>query len=137
MNTDFGVLTDLVKTVGALASSAFAIGSAWRGRTRWEPAEEDLSRGPQKAGGLVATVIVTLLWVTNADTTRIPFLIHVSVACLIVCLLSLVGYGILIATHVLRLAEGAPNGRLLVALFSSVTLPEKSKNGGLRPLSLT
>ena len=46
MNRDFGELSDLVKAVGLLVSAVLTIALAWRGRTRWEPSDQDLPRAP-------------------------------------------------------------------------------------------
>lgn len=98
MPHEYGTLTSLVKVIGAMMSSGVAIGLAWRGRTNWEPAEEDVSRGPQKVAALLTTVSISLLWALRADTTFIPSLTRFAVSNAIVCLIALIVYGILIGT---------------------------------------
>jgi hypothetical protein len=69
---DYGPFKDIVAAAGAIMAMVGAIGLAWRGRSRWEPSEQDIPAGAQKVGGLVAGLLIVLLWVEwrNTDHTK-------------------------------------------------------------------
>lgn len=98
---DAGPLAPVVVGAGWLISAAAAIGFAWRGKTRWEPAEEDLSRGPAKVSSLIFAVVLGLLWVligrTDGPRTALVWIAGIGAG---VALLSLIVYAILIAVYV-------------------------------------
>ena len=59
----YGALKDVVSTAGAAMSAGGAILFAFKGRARWEPAEQDVPSLAQKVGGLVASVLIVLMYV--------------------------------------------------------------------------
>lgn len=62
MASEYGPLRDVVATGGALVTAGIALLQAWRGRARWEPSEEEVSKGSQKVGGLAAAIAIGLMW---------------------------------------------------------------------------
>ena len=106
---DYGVLTDVVTNVGTAFAALLAIVLAWRGRTQWEPSEEDVSRGPQKVGGVLALAGLVLLRFTYSDdgeTGALPWLL---VLFALLCLVGLLLYSYLIArqTYYLERVNGS------------------------------
>lgn len=100
MESNYGTLTSLVKVVGALTSATVAVGLAWRGRTQWEPAEQDISKGPQKVSGLMTTVVISLLWALKSESGDIPYLTRTAVLCTCFCFAALIIYGLLISIFI-------------------------------------
>jgi hypothetical protein len=96
---DYGPLTNLVGTAGSIVAAGAAIALAWRGRTKWEPSEEDISKGPQKVGGLVAAVMIVLIWALLNDSAHFTFLVRCAIWLASLCVLSLLVYGFLAATQ--------------------------------------
>jgi hypothetical protein len=96
---DYGPLTNLVGTVGSIVAAAGAIALAFRGRTKWEPSEEDISKGPQKVGGLLAAVLIVLIWVLLSDAAHFTLLVRYAISLAALCVLSLLVYGFLVATQ--------------------------------------
>jgi hypothetical protein len=96
-SNDFGPLRNLVGTVGSIVAAGAAIGLAWRGRTKWEPSEEDISKGPQKVGGLVAAVMIVLIWSRINDRDHIGLLVRLAVGLALVSVVTLLLYGFLVA----------------------------------------
>jgi ABC-type uncharacterized transport system substrate-binding protein len=99
MITNYGELSGLVKAVGVLVSASVAIGLTWRGRAKWEPSEEDISKGPQKVGGLLTAVAIALLWSLAADNQHLDLLTQLAVSLSIGCAVFLLIYGFLVATQ--------------------------------------
>ena len=64
MQQDLGSFASLVNAGGSIVAMGAALGLTWRGRTKWEPSEEDLPRGVQKVSGLIAALVVATLWVS-------------------------------------------------------------------------
>jgi hypothetical protein len=96
---NYGPLTNLVGTVGSIVASGAAIGLAWRGRTKWEPSEEDISKGPQKVAGLVAAVMIVLVWALLNRSAQIGLLVRFAIGLTLLCVLSLLVYGFFVATQ--------------------------------------
>src|SRR2546425_915111 len=96
-SNNYGPLANLVGTVGSIISAGAAIGLAWRGRTKWEPSEEDISKGPQKVAGLVAAVLIVLIWALLNDAAHISLLVRFAIGLALLCVLSLLVYGFLVA----------------------------------------
>jgi hypothetical protein len=95
---EYGVLAQVVSAAGAIMAAAAAIALSWRGRARWEPWEEDVSKGPQKVGGLVAAVIIAILWAISAPEDE-GFLIRLALWLLGGVVLFLVLYGYLVGVQ--------------------------------------
>ena len=94
---DYGALTDVVANVGTAFAALGAIVLAWRGRTDWEPSEEDVSRGPQKVGGVLALVGLVLLRFSYRDEDDVGVLPWLLVVFGLLCLVGLLIYSYLIA----------------------------------------
>ncbi|MCL6564984.1 MAG: hypothetical protein K6U09_01020 [Acidobacteriia bacterium] len=80
-------------------AAALAIGLAWRRRTKWEPSEEDVSKGPQKVGGLLSGVLVVVIWSQFSDPVYLPQATRVALIMAGGCVLFLLLYGFLVATQ--------------------------------------
>src|SRR5437016_4766462 len=92
MSGDFVELSGLVKTAGLLVSSGAAIALAWRGRTRWEPSDQDLPQAPQRIAGLLNAVGLALLWVFLANASHAHTLAVLAIILAIACFLFFVFY---------------------------------------------
>jgi hypothetical protein len=96
---NYGPLSNLVATGGALIAAGAAIALAWKGRAKWEPSEEDIPKGPQKVGGLVATVAIVVIWSQYIKAAHIPQVTTIAWTLLGVTVLSLLVYIILVTTQ--------------------------------------
>ncbi|WP_372666282.1 hypothetical protein [Amycolatopsis kentuckyensis] len=67
MQPDYGSFAGLVNVAGTIIAMGSALALTFRGRSRWEPSEEDVPRGAQKVSGLLAAGAVALLWVTYRE----------------------------------------------------------------------
>jgi hypothetical protein len=99
LSNSYGPLTNLVGTVGSITAAAAAIGLAFRGRAKWEPSEEDISKGPQKVAGLVAAVLIVLIWALLNDAPHLGLLVRIAIELVVLCAASLLVYGFLVATQ--------------------------------------
>lgn len=95
-----GSLAPLVEAAGWLMSASIAIGLTWRRRAKWEPIEEDVGQGPARVGGLVCAVGLALLWTQLGDQENRDTVLTIAIVCAATCVVALLGYGYLIATHV-------------------------------------
>ena len=68
----YGPFANLVATTGAVMATVAAIALAFRGRSRWEPAQEDVPSGPQKVGALLAAAGIVLSWSQYVDRSALP-----------------------------------------------------------------
>lgn len=105
---EYGPFTKIVIASGQIVAMGAAIALGFRGRAKWEPSEEDVSRGPQKVAGLVAAVSIVLIWTTMTNTTDIPVLSWWTIRLLILTVMALLVYGFLISVftyHVERAAS--------------------------------
>jgi hypothetical protein len=100
-SSDAGPLAPVVIGAGWLITAAAGVALAWRGRTDWEPAEEDVSRGPAKVGGVICAVALGLIWILlGSSSGHRTALVWIAATTAAVCFLSLAFYGYLIAVHV-------------------------------------
>jgi hypothetical protein len=90
---DYGALTDVVTTAGSIMAAAGAISLAWRGRTRWEPSEQDLPKGGQKVGALIAAVLIVVAWASFRDASSTSNLNRLTIISAAVALFALLIYG--------------------------------------------
>lgn len=112
MNNDFGELSNLVRTAGLLVSASFAIALAWRGRTRWEPSQQDLPQAPQRIAGLLNAVILAVLWVFLASPSHASLLAVMALALSIGAVLCLIFYFLHVAILTFELpSEPAETGQ--------------------------
>jgi hypothetical protein len=95
----YGPFANLVATAGTLISVVGALALAWRGRSRWEPSEEDIPAGPQRVGGVVAVAGLVLLWVRYHDAPAASGLVILLVVFVAVCVVALLAYSFLVGTQ--------------------------------------
>src|SRR5262249_44090657 len=93
--TDYGVFGSVVSAAGSIVAMGAALTLGWKGRARWEPVEEDVPRAPQKVAGLVAALLVVVMWVQFNDSQFKNTLTKVVVGCSIGLVSSLIVYGLL------------------------------------------
>ena len=108
---EYGPLSDLVLYGGYIMAAAAAISLAWRGRAKWEPAEEDVSKGPQKVGALVAGIWIALLWATYNGDRGAKDLRALTIILAGLTIVSLLAYSLLISTlmcEAITAASGKP-----------------------------
>jgi hypothetical protein len=109
-DSDYGTLAPLVKSVGWLLSAAAAISLGWRRRAKWEPAEEDIPLGPARVGGLIAAVLLAIIWSQLAGPEHVSLLLRIAAVSLTLCLLSLLLYGFIVSTNTYMLEESRTAG---------------------------
>lgn len=97
-SSEYGVLADLVSTAGSLIAAAGALALGFRGRTKWEPSEEDINRGPQKVTSLLVVVAIAVLWTQTRNPAYLPFLNILAFSLSGATIIALVIYGILTGT---------------------------------------
>src|SRR5437764_12309101 len=90
--TDYGPFAPVVAASGSILAMGLALGLGWRGRAKWEPAEEDVPAGPQKIGGLAAAITVALMWARMFDLRYGSTLTEIAISSLAVALASLLSY---------------------------------------------
>jgi putative ABC transport system substrate-binding protein len=127
MSAPYGELNGLVKAVGVLVSTSIAIGLTWRGRAKWEPSEEDISKGPQRVGGLLTAVAIALLWSLSADTQHLDFLTQLAVGLSISCALFLLIYGFLITTQTYTVIKGSSRKKVVRKIIGGFGLSYRAK----------
>jgi hypothetical protein len=94
---NYGPFTSLVGTAGSIIATGAALMLGFRGRARWEPSEEDVSKGPQKVGSLLSAVGIVLLW-ANSRPDQMGSLTHLIVWLLAITVAALLAYGLLNST---------------------------------------
>ncbi|MGA2906052.1 MAG: hypothetical protein ABSD98_19675 [Candidatus Korobacteraceae bacterium] len=94
---NYGPFTSLVGTAGSIVATGAALLLGFRGRARWEPSEEDVSKGPQKVASLLSAVGIVLLW-ANSRPEQMGALTHLVVWLLGITVAALLVYGLLNAT---------------------------------------
>ena len=125
---NYGPLTNLVGTVGSVVAAGAAIGLAWRGRTKWEPSEEDISKGPQKVAGLVAAVMIVMVWALLNRSTHISLLVRFAIGLASICVLSLLVYGFFVATQTYYVVLTAkPNETVKKNIIGGFWLTDQAK----------
>lgn len=95
LDTDYGAFAPIVSTAGTIVAMGAALTLGWKGRAKWEPVEEDVSRGPQKVAGLVAALMVVLIWVQWNNIQYKNTLTKLVINCSIGLITSLIVYGLL------------------------------------------
>lgn len=104
--TEFGFLSNLVAIAGCLAAATTAIALAWMKRVKWQPPEEVLPKIGSRFSGLVAMVVVALIYVFGK---RIG-LEMLAVVNLILLLVAIVALSVTITTNV-KYSFYYPKGR--------------------------
>jgi hypothetical protein len=109
----YGVLSEVVSGVGSLVAAVGAISLGWRGRTRWEPSEQDIERGPQKVGSLLAAIAIAILWSQSRNPVYLPQLNKLALTLGIIAVVSLLLYGFMVNTftYVKIVSSGKGRGR--------------------------
>jgi hypothetical protein len=97
-----------VWTASTLLRLLPAIALGWRGRSKWEPSEEDLSKGPQKVGSLLAAVFIVAIWAQMNDQAHFAALTNLAISLGGIYLLFLPVYSSLISTQTYEIVV-APN----------------------------
>ncbi|SRR5579884_152392 len=95
----YGALWPLVRTAGCLMAAVGAIALAWRGRTDWEPSEQDIPQGPDKVAALVTAVLIAIIYVTMSNSTFRRRLIRLALLFASGCVVALLVYGFLVGTQ--------------------------------------
>lgn len=127
----YGPLKDIVGSAGAIISAGGAITLSWRGRFNWEPSEQDIPAGARKVGGLVASVLIALMWATWRNQSAIPKLEAVALTTLGLTVVFLVLYGFLVGldTYNVELVDGS-NKRIVGGFWlTAKARKSKSKSG--------
>jgi hypothetical protein len=92
---DYGQFAPIVSVAGPILAMGAALRLGWKGRAKWEPVEEDVPAAPQKVAGLVAPLMIVLIWVQWNDVSHQGQLIKMVVGCSIGLIVSLIIYGLL------------------------------------------
>lgn len=94
MSTNYGVFAEFIPTIGATVAAAGAIWLSFKGRARWEPAEEDVPALAQRSGILLAAVSITMVWYVG--TTNPGYVVPMSVPFAVLTVLFSLLYGYLV-----------------------------------------
>jgi hypothetical protein len=125
---EYGPLSDVVAAAGSIIAASGAIALAWRGRTKWEPSEQDLDKGPQKVGGLLAAVLISVLWFQTVTGNSQPPLGFLAILLSGLCLVSLFTYSFLISVQTFsKLVSTGPNKSEERKVVGGFRLTERAK----------
>lgn len=105
--TDYGLFTNLVSTVGTVVAASTAIGLTWRRRARWEPSEQDVDAGAQKVAGLLCAIGLAIMRGTMFSVEHRGDFISIAVYGGLAALIALLLYGIVIASFTYDRVQGA------------------------------
>jgi hypothetical protein len=94
---NYGPFASLVGTAGSIVATGTALLLGFKGRARWEPSEEDVSKGPQRVGSLVGAVGIVLVWANSSSENSLA-LTHLAVWLLGITVVALLAYGLLNST---------------------------------------
>jgi len=111
---DYGIFTNLVGAAGTIIAMGVALGFGWRGRTKWEPSDQDLEKGAQKVGGLVGAVLIAFIFITYKKPEDVPTLRSISLWCLLATVVSLLVYGWLILNFIYVQYGDTPQARNII-----------------------
>ena len=120
---DYGVLSDLVPVVTAFMAGVSALTFAFKGRAKWEPAEEDIPNSAQRVGGLVTAVLIALIWYhlsyKGADSGVVGW-IALGLAVFTLVAVLMYGYlvGLLTFDKIVALDDGRTKTRKIIGGFS-------------------
>jgi hypothetical protein len=96
---NYGPFADVVTNAGTIMAMGAAIALAWRGRSQWEPAEDDVPKAPQKVAGLLSAIIIAGIWATLQRPEDAPTLLRLSIGLSIVSFACLCLYAFLVSTQ--------------------------------------
>jgi hypothetical protein len=106
MSSKYGALADIVTASGSIMAAAAAIALAWRGRTKWEPSEEDVPEAGQKVGALVAATTIVLMWSEMNDPQDGPTLDKIIATLTVGTAILFLTYTFLVGLQTYRLYPG-------------------------------
>lgn len=110
----FGPLADPVATAGAIIAASVAIGLAWRRRAKWEPSEEDIPRGGQRVGALIAGIAIALMYAEWRAAEHIPSLNKAAIVLGGLTLVALLVYAYLVNLQTYKVVgESGPPSRVI------------------------
>lgn len=95
---NYGIFTNIVANAGAIMAVVAALGLAWRGRTKWEPSEEDVPKAPQKVAGLLSAVAIAVVWASFQQPEHAPVLSMLALTLGLAALVCLCAYVFLVAS---------------------------------------
>lgn len=135
---DYGALTPVVAGVVSAFAALGAIGFAWRGRANWEPAEEDLSRGPAKVGGVVSVVVLAVLWVFVGKGGSLAPLGWIAGITGLITVVSLITYGLLVNSYLYdRIVSEKPEESRTIKIVAAATFTPYAKASMAKEPDLT
>ncbi|MBD3813322.1 MAG: hypothetical protein IE917_14015 [Betaproteobacteria bacterium] len=101
MSGDYGQFGSVVAAAGSLMAAVGALILTWKNRASWEPVEEDIPRGAQRFAGLVAAVVIGLLWYSQHAQVRegASSLPSIAIWCVVAAVVCALGYSLLIGIY--------------------------------------
>lgn len=130
-DSNYGALQPVVSDAGSIIAAGGAIALAWRGRFNWEPSEQDVSGGPQKVGGLVAAILIVILWVSAHGSPRSQFLVPLVVGTAAICVVALCAYSFLIGLQTytrIGVVDGHAQNQKIIGGFALTAQARKILN---------
>ncbi|MDP9239545.1 MAG: hypothetical protein M3O55_02755 [Actinomycetota bacterium] len=124
---DYGPLKDVVAAAGAIIAAGTAIRLSWKGRAHWEPSGQDTPAGAQKVGGLVAGVLIALMWVSWRDAAHIDTLNRTVILLLGATLVCFLLYGFLVGGQTYELVKNEGPPEKVIGGFWLTRVAKKSK----------
>ena len=97
-----GVLAQAVATAGSLIAAVAAFSLCWKGRSNWEPVEQDIPRASQKVGSLLIAIAIAIMWYrfVHQRSLTADNLTLISIYCGLATLIFLLLYSLLIGVFV-------------------------------------
>lgn len=118
---DYGIFTNIMANAGTIVAMTAAISLAWRGRTKWEPSEDDVPKAPQKVAGLLSAVAIVGIWTSLQEPGHISVLLRLSLWLSLAALISLCIYVFLVSTltyeQVIAIGEESFDKRNIIGGF--------------------
>lgn len=114
---DYGPLKDVVAAAGAIIAAGTAITLSWKGRARWEPTEQDIPAAAQKVGGLVAGVLIALMWADWRDAGHVDTLNRTALVLLGATVVFLLVYGYLVGVQTYEIVQATGPPRHVIGGF--------------------
>jgi hypothetical protein len=114
---DYGPLKEVVAGAGAIIAASTAILATWSGRAGFGLSADELPRGAQRVGGLLAGLAIVLIWVSWRDGAHNHQLVVAIIALGSVTLASLILYASLIGTLTYEKVELDGSTRRIIGGF--------------------
>lgn len=142
-SSSYGVLAQTVAISGSLIAAAAAITLCWKGRFKWEPAEEDIPKSAQKAVGLLVAVAIAIIWFKftqelSLDPKDLIIISYISSGAMIaglLCYSLLIGVLVYDKTYVVSGKKTAQR-KIIGGLWLSEAAKEALRSGDPRPLTI-